>query len=238
MTAVAVYEKETPAYLGENGHYLSIDLGLHNTFTCYDSEGMCFILRGFMDATHYCDKKLSYYQKISDHQGVAEGDRYPKKTKRELALYEKKRNKVMDYVHKATRYLTEYCWEQGIHTVIIGDLKGVRKNKAIGRANQQLHALPFAMICQKLDYKLTMNGITLIRQKEVYSSQCSPDAQGVSAAYARKLNRRKRGLYVDGKQIYNADGVGAYNILRLYLQREGKRIPGHQGLSSPVQVSV
>lgn len=238
MIAVAVYEKGIPEALPENGHYLSIDLGLHNTFTCYDSEGKSFLLRGFMDATHYCDKKIGYFQQISDRQAVAKGENYPKKTNRELALYQKKRNKVMDFVHKATRYVTEYCREQGIHRVIIGDIKGIRKNKDMGRVNQQLHALPFAIIYQKLEYKLAMNGITLIRQKESYSSQCSPDTAGVSAAYAQKSNRITRGLYADGKQVYNADSVGAYNILRLYLQKEGKSIPGHRGLSSPVQVSV
>ena len=35
---------------------------------------------------------------------------------------------------------------------------------------------------------------------------------------ARKSNRVKRGLYRDGSYYWNADCVGAFNILRLYFQ--------------------
>lgn len=68
--------------------------------------------------------------------------------------------------------------------------------------------------------KVKLYGIKLIRQKESYSSQCSPKSEKVGKAFAQKQNRKYRGLYVDGTDIYNADCVGAYNILRLYLQKE------------------
>ncbi len=42
---IVIYEIEEPERLSQNGHYLSIDLGLHNLMTCYDSEnGRAFIL--------------------------------------------------------------------------------------------------------------------------------------------------------------------------------------------------
>ena len=56
--------------------------------------------------------------------------------------------------------------------------------------------------------------------------------------YAEKKNRKQRGLYVDGRMVYNADCVGAYNILRLYLQEKGEGFPEAKGLSSPKKVSV
>ena len=34
----------------------------------------------------------------------------------------------------------------------------------------------------------------------------------------------KRGLYVDGANRWNADSVGAYNILRLYGKKSNKEI--------------
>lgn len=37
---------------------------------------------------------------------------------------------------------------------------------------------------------------------------------------ANKDNRVKRGLYVDGGYNWNADSVGAFNILRLYFQKQ------------------
>ncbi len=237
-TALAVYEAKAVPLQEENRHYLSVDLGITNTFACYDSSGKTFLIRGLLNLTHYYDKKIAYYQGISDSQQAAKKVKYPKKSERVLELYRKKRNCVDDFIHKATRYLSDYCVKEGISTVVIGDLKGIRKEKDLGRLNQQLHAFPFAKIVQKLRYKLELSGIRMIEQKESYSSQCSPLSEGIGKEYAEKRNRKQRGLYVDGKQIYNADCVGAYNILRLYLQEKGEAFPEAKGLSSPVKVSV
>ena len=53
-------------------------------------------------------------------------------------------------------------------------------------------------------------------QEESYSSQCPPSSGEVTETYAEKKNRITRGLYKDGGCLYNADAVGAYNILRKY----------------------
>ena len=42
----------------------------------------------------------------------------------------------------------------------------------------------------------------------------------VNKQNATKNNRIKRGLYQDGSYYWNADCVGAFNILRLYFQEE------------------
>ena len=43
---------------------------------------------------------------------------------------------------------------------------------------------------------------------------------------------------MDGTDIYNADCVGAYNILRLFLQKENIPFPDAIGLNSPQKVFV
>lgn len=45
----------------------------------------------------------------------------------------------------------------------------------------------------------------------------------VSKTYACKANRVHRGLYRDGDSVWNADVVGAFNILRLYAQDSRKK---------------
>lgn len=70
-----------------------------------------------------------------------------------------------------------------------------------------------------LEYKLKQEGIKMIWQEESYTSQCSPKSPEISRKYAEKRNRRNRGLYKDGDEIYNADAVGAYNILRKYMKK-------------------
>ena len=94
----------------------------------------------------------------------------------------------------------------------------IRKDNDLGNVtNQKLHSLPFAKIYMMLQYKLKMKGITLVKQSEAYTSQTSPLSRDVSKESAQKSNRIKRGLYKDGDKIWNADCVGAYNILRLHL---------------------
>lgn len=72
-----------------------------------------------------------------------------------------------------------------------------------------------------LEYKLAMEGIRLVKQKESYSSQCSPMSAAVGKKYTCKTNRIKRGLYQDKDYSWNADCVGAFNILRLHFQASG-----------------
>ena len=74
-------------------------------------------------------------------------------------------------------------------------------------------------------------------QSESYSSQCSPFSPEVNAKYAEKAKRTKRGLFVDGERSWNADAVGAYNILRLYGQSTGIAI-SMTDMTTPYVVKV
>ena len=132
-----------------------------------------------------------------------------------------------------TRYITNYYVKNDIHTVVIGDIKGIRKERNVGRkTNQKLHSLPYARIYMQLEYKLKMKGICLIRQEESYSSQCPPQSEKVSHIYAEKRNWKKRGICI-------VDAVGAYNILRKYHAVSGKEIDMPvTGLSSTKTIKV
>ena len=237
-TAIAVYEETDVPMQEDNGHYLGIDMGLKNTLACYDSAGKTFLLNGLLNTTHYFDKEIARYQGISDRQQSCCGIKYPKKTKKVRSLYRKKKNKVSDLIHKTTRYVAEYCQAEHITTGVMGDMKGIRKGKDLGRINQQLHSFPYEKILQKLEYKLKRYGIRMIRQKENYSSQCSPKSDKVGKAFAQSQNRKYRGLYIDEPDIYNADCVGAYNILRLYLQKNKLPFSEAAGLNCPQKVFV
>ena len=96
--------------------------------------------------------------------------------------------------------------------------------------------MPYAVIYHMLSYKLSMNGITLIKQIESYTSQCSPLSIKVSKEYANKSNRAHRRLYCDSGSIWNADSVGAYNILRL--NKDFTQMPKATGLSNPTVIKV
>ena len=64
-------------------------------------------------------------------------------------------------------------------------------------------------------------------------------AEEVSKKYAERHNRIERGLYTEEKQAYNADAVGAYNILRKYCITSGNDITLLIfGLSNPEMIKV
>lgn len=220
---IVIYEISDMEELDDNGRYLSIDLGLHNLMTCYDNSGKSFIIgRKYLSITHRYDREIARVQSQWARVQASHGIKYPKPSKHLLRLYEAKRHAVKDYLHKVTRHVAEYCRVNEINRVVIGDITGIRKDSNLGRKNnQQLHSLPYAQIYTMFEYKLKRYGIRLIRQEESYSSQCSPKSEAVSRESTMKSNRIKRGLYVEGRQLYNADVVGAYNILRKYCAGSG-----------------
>lgn len=215
---IIIYRIDDMEELPDNGHFLSIDLGLHNLLTCYDSSGRSFIIgRKYLAITRTYDKEISRVQSQWAHVQVSRGVKYPKPSKHQLELYAKKHHCVKDYLHKITRYVADYCRSNDIRTVVIGDITGIRKDNNLGsRTNQKLHGLPYAQIYTMLEYKLKLYGIRFIKQEEAYSSQCSPLSAEVSVEFAQKGNRISRGLYQDDNTVYNADAVGAYNIMRKY----------------------
>lgn len=242
MRMIVVHEVPDREFLPDNGHYLSIDLGVHNFLTCVDSLGCSSFIVGrqYLSITRFYDKEIARIQGRWAEQQVKRGVKHPKPSRHVLDLYTKKRHCVNDYLHKVTRYIADYCRDRHIHTVVIGDLTGVRKNKDLGdRINQELHALPYRKVTMLLKYKLALYGIRLIAVSEAYSSKCSPQSPSVCKKYASGSNRIKRGLYMDNGVIWNADSVGAYNILRIYLEEQGVCIPlSSKGLSSPKIIKV
>ena len=108
---IVIYEVKQPEPLPQNGHYLSIDLGIHNLMTCYDSGNRrSFILgRKYLSLERYFHKEISRVQSIWYAQQVENGIKYPRSSKHIKRLYRKKQNAVKDYLHKVTRWLAEYC---------------------------------------------------------------------------------------------------------------------------------
>lgn len=225
ILVIVVYEVPDVEELPDNGRYLSIDQGVHNLMTCYSSTtGETFIAgRKYLSIDHWYRKEIARVQSQWAKTQSRAGIRYPKQSKHVSRLYERKNNALKDYLHKLTREIVNYCIDNEIHTVVIGDLTGIRKNADIhnDKVSQELHALPYKKIRDMLAYKLAMAGIRLVLQKESYSSQTSPLQPVVNKKHTTPEKRVVRGLYVDGGYSWNADAVGAYNILRLYLQTNG-----------------
>ncbi|MBR5177164.1 MAG: transposase [Lachnospiraceae bacterium] len=221
---IVIYEIPDVQKLSDNGRYMSIDLGLHNLMTCYNSvSSETFIIgRRYLPICSYFNKEISRIQSQWSKQQTVHGETHPRSSKHILSLYRKKADVINDYLHKATRYLVSYCRDNQINIVVIGDISGIRKDNDLGPVtNQKLHSLPYDKLYIMLKYKLAKEGIALIIQEEQYTSQTSPLKPTVDKDNAMKSNRVRRGLYRDGKHTWNADCVGAFNILRKYLCGNG-----------------
>ena len=238
---IVIYEVDDVMQVEENGHYLSMDLGLHNLFTCYDSEGKTFIAgRKYLNICYRYDKEIARIQSQWGKIQSSKGIKCPKSSVHLKKLFQKKQNSINDYLHKVTRMIAEYCRTNEISVVVIGDIKNIRKDSNLGHAvNQKLHSLPYSRIYEMLSYKLALYGIRMIREKESYTSQCSPFAPSVSKEYADKKKRIKRGLYKEGNAVFNADAIGAFNILRKYLKENEKEIVFPvKGISDPIVIKA
>ena len=236
-----IYEIEDAELKKDNGRYISIDMGINNLITAYDNKGYSFIIKGnsYQNTLYYYNKKIAYYQSLeAKYNNIDNNDFIMTKRIKKLNLIKKRK---IDYIlHASTKRILDYCINNQINTVIIGNIKGIRENNNIGKNNnQKLHSLPFNQLYNKLSYKLRLNGINLIYQNESYSSGCAPTSIDVSKEYYNKSKRVKRGLYKDNNIIYNSDSVGAYNIMRIYRKVKGIDITMPiKGLSNPKIINV
>ena len=237
-----IYEIEDVKLKKDNEKYLSIDMGINNLITAYDNKGYSFIIKGnsYQNTLYYYNKKIAYYQSLEAKFKNISDDKIKLSTNRIKRLNIIKKRKIEYILHTSTKRIVDYCVDNEINTVIIGDIKGIRDDNDIGKINnQKLHSLPFKQFYDKLSYKLKMKGILLIYQKESYSSGCSPTSPDVSKEYYCKSKRIKRGLYKDNNIIYNSDSVGAYNIMRIYRKEKGIEITMPiKGLSNPKIINV
>ena len=236
-----IYEKEIKPLKEDNKHYISIDIGTKNLLTVYDNKGSSFIVSGhsLLNTNYYFSKTIACYQSKFDkcYPNHKKGET----TRRIKHLYELKNKRINLILHRASKYILDYCLTHNISKVIIGDLSGLLankkdfiNNKEKHRYNQNIRSICFARLYDQLSYKLKLEGIELIKQNEIYSSGVSPKALRVSKEYYDKSQRKYRGLFIDGKDVYNADAVGAYNIMILYKQSNSLNfdIP-NKGLSNP-----
>ena len=215
------YIDEEVSFKEDNGRHIGIDLGVTNLFAVYDNNGSSFIINGssFKNTIHYFSKKIAYYQtNLGNHN---DGGNKAKTfiSKRISKLYQIKQRRINYLIHSSTKLIVDYCLENNVTKVVIGDLKNIKNNCPFGHlTKQQFYSVAFGKIVDLLDYKLKHIGVELIRVRESYSSQCPPDSPAVSRRYGLKNRRKKRGLYKYNSNIYNADCLGAFNILRIYYQ--------------------
>ncbi|SFV60122.1 Mobile element protein [hydrothermal vent metagenome] len=216
-----VYKKEFEPISVDKNNYLSIDMGLDNFATCYDSnDGSSFIIDGryIKSINRHYNKQKAYYQSILDRQNI-------KVSKKMLNLSRKRYNKINNYFNLAVKYITDYTISKNIGSIVIGDFSDIKQNINIGKKNNQNFVnIPYGIFKRKLQSKCEQLGIEYNLQEESYSSKCSfLDKEPIKKHDTYKGKRVKRGLFRTSQgYLINADTNGAANILVKFLTSNGQ----------------
>jgi putative transposase len=120
-------------------------------------------------------------------------------------------NKIRDIEHKLTRKAVSTLEERSVQTLVIGDVRDIRKSIDYGKkTNQKLHQWSFGSVRQKLEYKCAFGGIKTELISEEYTSQ--------ECLSCRKRNKPKNRNYKCSCGFkFHRDGVGSNNIRAKYL---------------------
>ena len=181
-----------------------IDLGIVNfaSVAFEDGHGELYPLNCLKQDDYYFSKRIA---RCDDSA-----------SERANRLHQTKSARRTHYFHALSKHLVERCAEEGVGTIAIGDLGGIRDDDGTGEAkdwgrhgNLDLHSWAFDRFTRLLEYKAEARGITVTRVSERDTSKsCS------CCGRVRDTNRVARGLYTCDEcgLVANADVNGAENI--------------------------
>lgn len=209
-----IYRTEDIQLLQDNGRYAGIDLGLDNFVTITNNCGLIPLVingKGLKSINQYYNKKMAHYKSIAKKMNKIDY------TNRMRKLTFKRNNKIEDYIHKASRFVINYCRNNEINTIIIGNNKNWKQNSKMSKkVNQHFISIPYCSFIQKVQYKAEEFGIQVIVTEESYTSGTSflDNELPIKMNY-NKSRRKHRGLFISNKGIkINADVNGSYQIIK------------------------
>ncbi|EPR29241.1 MULTISPECIES: RNA-guided endonuclease TnpB family protein [Geobacillus] len=214
------YEDGKQASSSTGTNIAAVDQGEIHAISAVSENGSSIIITGRkMRSIHRLrNKKLAELQKLMSR--CKKGSRKWKTYNRaKQYILSKSEAQLKDCLHKTTKEFVDWCLEQQIKHVVVGDVEGVQRNtkkKRNKNTNQKLSNWSFGKLYDYLKYKLEAKGITIEKVDESYTSQTCP----VCGKRNKVKNRNYRCAcgYEQHRDIH-----GASNILTKYLY--GKMIP-------------
>jgi putative transposase len=118
---------------------------------------------------------------------------------------------IREILHKQTTHLVSTLHARGVQTLVIGDVRDIRKDLDCGRyANQKLHQMLHGATRWMLTYKAQRQGMAVVLRDEAYTSQTCP-------ACGKRKKPSGRNYACECGFGYHRDGVGCWNIRAMYL---------------------
>lgn len=189
-----------------------VDLGDLRSATVHDGENTwIYSGRLLRSLVRYRNKITGKLQELisKTQKGSNRRRRLVRTKKKQLALIERKIN---DILHKQTNHIVSTLLQAGVQTVVIGDVRNIRKSIDYGaKANQKLHSWSFGKFRFMLTYKAQRTGMKVALQDERHTSKTCPKCGNRHKPSGRLYKCNKCGF------TFDRDGVGAINITRKYL---------------------
>lgn len=214
-----IYEVQEKEILKDNSKYLSIDLDINNLATCSSNVIEPFIIDG--------KRVKSINQFYNKHKAQLQSSLEKNKftSKRIQHLTNKRNFKILNYLHKASKYIVNQAVLHSLNTIVIGYNKGWKQETKLSKkVKQNFVQIPFEKLVQLISYKARLQGIQVFLQEESYTSQASflegdyiptfGKSKEIKSFSGKRINR---GLYSSYKNLINADVNGSLNILRKFL---------------------
>lgn len=237
IVAEIVYNIEIPDAVGNNGRYLSIDIGVDNLATITNNFNEVPVIingKGLKSINQYYNKSIAHYKSIAKA--------FNKKdySNRQSRLTVKRNAKITDYIHKASRFIVNYAKQNSVSCMVIGYNKEWKQESPLGkRVNQNFVQIPFNTLIRQIQYKAEELGIQVVLVEESYTSGTSfLDNEAPIKENYNKNRRKHRGLFKSNKGIsINADVNAAFQILKKVFPKAYAN--GIEGLVfNPVKVNL
>jgi len=178
-----------------------VDIGINNLVAVYVERGLAKLVNGrpLKAISHYWRMRIAKYQSTLNKYGL--------KTSRKLRLmYSKWRRMVKSYIDSKVRQVIEWLYSVRVSVVKIGYPKNITQEN--GGFNN-VHVWTYGYLLRRISEVAEEYGITVIYVNEAHTSSRCP-------IHGHNCGRRiKRGLFkcTTLNKVFNADLVGAYNIL-------------------------
>lgn len=204
-----IYKLNVPVAVTGTG-VAGVDLGEIHLATVHDGTN-CTIYNG-----RYL-RSVRRYQNKAKATLSARLDRMQRDSKRRRKLARTKAqtlrrldNQLRDILHKQTTHLVSTLQQRSVQTVVIGDVRDIRKDLDYGaKANQKLHQWTHGKVRWMLTYKAERHGMRVELVDERYTTQTCP-------ACGARHKPRGRDYRCPCGFVYHRDGVGALNIRQKY----------------------
>ncbi|HLZ61063.1 MAG TPA: transposase [Ktedonosporobacter sp.] len=203
-------------------HSAGIDLGEIHPAVSHDGH-YSHLMNGRLlrSKRQYCNKLMEHLNKKI--ASTKKGSRRRKKLVRSKQKQLKKiKYQTRDIEHKLTSRLVSTLHQEGVQTLVIGDVRDIRQNLDVGsKQNQKLHQWSHGTIRHYLTYKALRLGMRVVLQEERYTSRTCP-----VCGHRRKSSPAGRLFRCTNKHcgwIGHRDGVGAANIRYKYRGEFGFR---------------